>query len=67
MHCNNKHEKQIEMTVIASSNCLGHINDPYFNERKVSLTNTMKSIENGSMKTVDFNSSIDKLIAVYSS
>ena len=39
--------------------------DPFFHERRISLTNTMQSLENGSMKTVDFNTSIDELIAVY--
>ena len=42
------------------------IDDPYFYERKASLIKTRASIKNGSMKTEDFNTSIDKLIANYS-
>ena len=36
--------------------------DPFFYERKASLDKTIASVDNGSMKMQDFNSSIDKLI-----
>ena len=58
---------------IASTN--GHIelvsdenllNDPYYYERKKSLTDTMDALTSGTMKKVDFNHSIDNLIAKYS-
>ena len=68
-----EYTKKLEEFIAASN---GHIeliddpnliDDPYFYERKASLTNTIKSIDNGSMKTMDFNSSIDTLIAKYGS
>ncbi len=64
--------KKLEEFIVASN---GHVeliddpnlvDDPYFYERKESLTSTMESLDNGSMKKVDFNSSIDTLIANYS-
>ena len=58
---------------IASTN--GHVElvsdenlleDPYYYERKKSLTNTMDALSSGTMKKVDFNHSIDILISKYS-
>ena len=65
MYSSDKYKKQIKLFVSVSNN-QEYIYDPYFCERKTSLDNTIKSVENGIMKIVDFNSSIDKLIALYS-
>ncbi len=39
-----------------------YLDDPYFFERKESISNTLKAVESGSMNTKDFNTSIDNLI-----
>ena len=37
--------------------------DPYYQERKIQLDKTIKSVDNGTIKMYDFNQSMDKLIA----